>query len=211
MRTTFYIVRHGQSTGNIDNIIQGHLDHPLSEFGGKQARKRAKSFSHMKFDLAFSSDLLRARQTAEIIVLEHKLVVSTTHVLRERYYGKFQGLSFSSLPAPIKKLFDRWQSLSSREWLTHRIDETVETGEEMLDRFMRFIRELAAVNSAKNILIVCHGDLIRTLLVHLQWGEAKDLSCRAIKNTAYIVLQSNGVDFVVKETQGIDKKSKDAK
>src|SRR3990167_1331844 len=146
MRTTFYIVRHGQSTGNINNIIQGHLDHPLSELGKKQAKERAKSFSNIKFDLVFSSDLLRARQTAEIIVLKHKLVVSTTHSLRERYYGKFQGLSFSALPTPIKKIFDQWQSLSSKEWLIHRIDDSVETGEEMLNRFMKFIRELAIFN-----------------------------------------------------------------
>ena len=68
-------------------LIQGHSDSPLTAQGITQAKELAKKLKNVKFDLIFSSDLLRAKRTAEIIALEHKLFVQTSKLLRERDFG----------------------------------------------------------------------------------------------------------------------------
>ena len=70
--TTFYLVRHATSLWNEKGIIQGHKNPELSEAGIKEAEELARKFKGVRFDLAYSSDLLRAKRTAEIIALEHK-------------------------------------------------------------------------------------------------------------------------------------------
>lgn len=203
--TIFYILRHGESEGNIQKILQGQMDFPLSKTGEKQARERAKELRKVKFDAAFSSDLIRARRTAEIIALEHKLAVQTTRALRERTFGIYEGMSHLDFTKDIQELFDRWYMLADAEWMKHRLDDTCETGEEMVSRFTVFLREIAVGYPGKIILSVCHGDLMRNLLIHLGWGTKNELRSDAIQNTAYFVLETDGADFHIKTTEGIHK------
>ncbi len=84
----FYIVRHGQTECNILRKLQGHADIPLNATGEEEAKELAKQFIGTQFAVAFSSDLLRAKRTAEIISLEKNIAVMTTKVLREGNYGK---------------------------------------------------------------------------------------------------------------------------
>lgn len=201
--TTFYIVRHGESEGNVQKILQGQMDFPLTKNGEGQARKRARELKQVKFDLAFSSDLLRAHRTAEIIALEQKLTVQTTKALRERHFGTYEGLSPTTFTDPIQQLFDQWHQMAEKEWMAHKMDEHFESGDEMVSRMLTFIREIAVGHPGKTVLSVCHGDLMKNLLVHLGWGTKETLSWGAIKNTAYFILETDGVDFFVKKTEGI--------
>lgn len=202
-KTTFYIVRHGESEGNVQKILQGHLDYPLTKNGEGQARKRAQELKRVQFDLAFSSDLLRAHQTAQIIATEHKLTVQTTQALRERSYGTYEGLQPKKFTHSIQQLFDQWYEMVEKEWLEHKIDEHFESGQEMISRMFTFLREIAVGYPGKTILVVCHGDLMKNILVHLGWGTKENLSWGAITNTAYFVLETDGTDFSVKKTEGI--------
>lgn len=205
--TIFYIVRHGETDGNTKRIQQGQMDFPLNDKGLSQAKERAKDLKRVHFDLTFSSDLVRAHKTAQIIALEHDLVVTTSKALRERNYGKFQGISRDDFTDEISTLFAKWYSLASKEWLEHRIDESVETGEEVVSRVFTLIREVAIGHPGKTILIVCHGGVMQNLLVHLGWAGQNELRRGdAIQNTGYFVLETDGVDFFVKDTEGIEKK-----
>jgi broad specificity phosphatase PhoE len=76
--TTFYLVRHGETDWNKQRIIQGQEDIPLNETGIQQAENAAKLMKSIPFDLAYSSDLMRAKRTTEIIALEHNLAVEAT-------------------------------------------------------------------------------------------------------------------------------------
>lgn len=67
---TLYIVRHGQTDWNVRKIIQGHSDIPLNTEGQEQARVLAESLKNVHFDKIISSDLVRAKRTAEIVALE---------------------------------------------------------------------------------------------------------------------------------------------
>ncbi|MDP4011710.1 MAG: histidine phosphatase family protein [Candidatus Roizmanbacteria bacterium] len=202
----FYIVRHGETDGNVRRIIQGQKDFPLNDKGVDQAKIRAQVLKKVHFDLTFSSDLVRAHKTAQIIALEHDLIVTTTKVLRERNYGKFQGLSRDDFTDEINTLFATWYSLAGKEWLKHRIDDTVETGEEVVSRVFTLIREVAIGHPGKTILIVCHGGVMQNLLVHLGWAGQNELRRgAAIQNTAYFVLETDGSDMKVVSKEGIRK------
>ena len=88
---TIYIIRHGETEWNVKKIMQGQKNSLLTTKGIQQAKQAAKQLKQIKFAAIFSSDLLRAKRTAQIIALEHKLIVKTRKILRERYYGKFEG------------------------------------------------------------------------------------------------------------------------
>src|SRR3989338_844655 len=111
--TTFYIVRHGQTEHNINNIMQGFtVDSPLTKKGQEQAEKIGKELSHIHFDEVFSSDLTRAKRTAEIITLERKLAIKTTEALREQCYGKYEGQPYDVIQSELKELLEEYERLN---------------------------------------------------------------------------------------------------
>jgi len=199
--TTLYVVRHGQTDWNNKHIIQGHTDIPLNEEGEKQAYELREELKNIKFDKAFSSDLLRAKRTAEIVVLEKGLAVETTKVLRELNYGDFEG----TISGDFFKKFDEWRALSEEERKKHEKYESyskVETWDDVSARLITFLRETAVAFRGKTVLISCHGGLIHNLLVHLGYATSDKL--KKVRNTAFIKLESDGVDFFIKEVKGVD-------
>jgi broad specificity phosphatase PhoE len=198
--TTFYLVRHGNTEWNVKRLLQGHSDSPLTNEGLEQAKNLAIEFRNIKFDRIFSSDLLRAKRTAEIIALEHKIAVEATQLLRERSYGNLEGqpaAEFEKVDAILDKLTDE-------ERYTYKYKE-LETDEEIVTRFITFMREIAISNPNKNILIVTHGGSMRALLKRLCYGTYEELKHGAVKNGAWVKLETEGVDFFVKETKGVNK------
>ncbi|MBI4226385.1 histidine phosphatase family protein [Candidatus Roizmanbacteria bacterium] len=200
----FYIVRHGETEGNVKRILQGHSDFPLTEEGIKQAQKTAQILKQVKFDQAFSSDLLRARRTAEIIALEHKIIVKTSKLLRERSFGRLEGKSYEEYVNELVEIILQYEALSEKEKFSFKFREDIESDEEIIRRFITFLREVAVAYAGKTILIVSHGGMMRSLLIHLGFGTYKTLLPGAVKNLGYIKLESDGVDFFIKETEGID-------
>lgn len=199
---TLYLIRHGETEWNVKKLIQGQKDIPLNEKGRKQAEKLAEKLIKIKFDAVFSSDLIRAKKTAEIIFLEKKLAVQTTKALRERYFGKFQGQSFGE--EKNKNLLELINKLKSE---TQFAKNEIEDDESIIGRLFTFLREIAVAYQGKTVLVVTHGGPIRTLLIHLGWGTYENLSEGHINNLAYVILESDGIDFFVKKTTGIEKKS----
>ena len=87
-----YLIRHGETDWNAKGLLQGQSDIPLNKEGEKQTIEAAKKhFKKIKFAAIFSSDLVRAKRTAEIIALEKKMAVETSVLLRERDFGPFEG------------------------------------------------------------------------------------------------------------------------
>ena len=83
--------------------------------------------------------------------------------------------------------------------------EGYESNTEIATRFITFLREIAATYLGKNVLIVCHGSIMRATLMRLGFATYDTLPSGNIENTGYFVLESDGVDFFVKETVGINK------
>lgn len=192
---TFYIIRHGQTEWNVKKILQGSNNIPLNQEGEKQARNLGGAFKNIKIDAVFSSDLIRAKRTAEIIALEKKLAVETTKLLRERRYGRFEGKKAEAL-AEFDKMKD---ALSKQERFKFKPYPDVESDEELVGRVITFLREISVSYIGKTVLIVSHGGLMAALLRHL----GMDLPHGAIGNNAFIKLLCDGFDFFIKETKGI--------
>jgi len=205
--TTIYIVRHGETEFNVERIMQGHVDSPLTKKGLEQAKYIANKFKDIKFKAVFSSDLPRAKRTAEIITLYKKIAVITSRILRERCWGRFDGKPIEDYRKELRHIFDKFDGLNDKQKFTFKLDKTIESDEQVIIRFLTFLREIAMAYLGKTILIVTHGSLLRTFLIHLGYGTYKELDFRQakIENTAYTIIQSDGVDFFIKEVNGVTK------
>jgi broad specificity phosphatase PhoE len=103
----FYItfLRHGESTGNAENRLQGHSDFPLSETGRNQARALGKRWQSegLTFDAAIASPLSRARETAEIVAAALKIpTLELDPLWVERDMGKRSGLTMDEIHAQFQ-------------------------------------------------------------------------------------------------------------
>lgn len=92
-----YLVRHGQTDWNIENKTQGNTDIPLNYNGKKQAWIASNIMKNFKIDRIYSSDLSRAKETAEIINKNFNLDIILDRRLREINYGDLEGINRDNL------------------------------------------------------------------------------------------------------------------
>jgi|SRR5690625_4609496 len=144
-------VRHGQTKWNEAGRAQGHSDIPLNMTGKREAHLIGKRLAQEDWDLVFSSDLLRAKNTAEIIVQQKHLPHIIDERLRERHGGKIEGTTEAER---IEKWGESWRSLNLG----------IETGEQMSERGLDFLEEMIPKYYPKNLLIVSHGAFLKQLL-----------------------------------------------
>ena len=95
--TTLYLVRHGETVDNVNQIMQGQTQGELTEKGVLQARQLAEQMQLLPIDVFIASDLKRSIDTCRIIAQRHGKEVVTTPLLRERDWGGFTGRFIPSL------------------------------------------------------------------------------------------------------------------
>ena len=195
--TTIYIVRHGESVGNLNHIVSGHTDHDLTLFGVKQAIELGKRFRNITFDKVFSSDLTRARKTAELIVAGRNLTIATTEKLRELYFGDLEGKPTSE----FHTLFDSWNKLSYKARLKQRQAWNIESEESVKNRFITYLYEIATSYPGQTLLVSTHGAVMHSVPVHL--GRATYQEIKKINNTAWILVKSNGTYLRIENMEGV--------
>lgn len=200
---TLTIIRHGESLGNLKDVQGGDPD--LSEKGITQAKELQQKLNHIDASAIFTSDLLRARRTAEIINQERKLALISTKILRERHYGVAEGKEFLSLTQDLKDALVNYQTLTARERRTLRPVPEMENDDELAGRFITFLREIAVGYARSEVIVVCHGDLMKTLLVHTGFADHNELPWGAMENASYIIVECDGVEFKLRQTHGIRK------
>lgn len=199
----FYIVRHGESESNVTRNLAGHTDVKLTTNGKKQAKKRANDLRHISFSAVFSSDLLRAKETAEILALEHQIAIETQEVLRERFFGAFEGMNYDEYNVMADNLREKIKHLTQEQQLAMRLGGEVESNDELFSRMQVFLRETALAYPGKNVMIVCHGGIMREFLIRVGVGGRTQLLPGAVKNLGYVVVDSDGVDFFVRKIDGV--------
>ncbi|MBI4523293.1 MAG: histidine phosphatase family protein [Deltaproteobacteria bacterium] len=160
-RTDLIVVRHGQTTWNIEKRWQGHFDSPLTPQGERQAHLLAARLKHRRFSALYSSDLGRAYQTARIIsdATGHSVVADAR--LRERNLGIFQALTDEEIRTAYPEEYER-----------HRLrdpDYIVPGGESLrqqVERNISFLDQLAKNHSGQCIVVVTHGGVLNGLFRH---------------------------------------------
>ena len=99
MTTRLLLVRHGQSVGNVKQILQGQDNGMLTDLGREQAAEVARRLKDEPIDAFLASDLTRAVETCQIIARPHGQEIRTTPLLRERDWGDFTGRFIPALPS----------------------------------------------------------------------------------------------------------------
>ena len=178
MTTEFIVVRHGETAENLKGILQGQLDTQLNALGLRQAECVAERLKHEALDLAFSSDLSRAKITAEKIAGPHRLPVITLKALREWDLGDLQGRLISEAVREMPDLTAAFQS---------DIDEIRIPGGESRSTFYQRVAdcldELALRFPGKRILLVSHGGTIRSMFHHIAGAVPGDSRLPLTSNT----------------------------
>ena len=136
--TTLYLVRHGETVDNANQIMQGQTQGELNENGVQQAREFSEQWKNKEIDIILASDLKRFIDTARIIAEPHQLEVLTTPLLRERDWGSFTGRFIPDLKGEV------WP-------------DDIETLENLLSRAGEFIAYVKQTFPGKKVLAVGHG------------------------------------------------------
>ncbi len=198
--TNLYLIRHGQTDWNAEGRFQGLIDRSLNEEGVRQAQSVAQHLSDFPLAALYSSPLLRAYQTAEIIASYHQMAIQRVEELRECTYGPLDGLRWEELHLRCQKELEYRESLSAKERFSYRLVEGAETGEEILQRVLPCLQLLSKKYKGQQIAIVTHGWVLRTLYIYLSRFEIDQVQ---IENGAMLHLLGNGAELSIKGHQGI--------
>ena len=149
---TILLVRHGETDWNAERRVQGHSDTPLNATGRAQARALARELAHETIDAVYSSDLLRAHETARIVAESRGLEVTAIRDLRERHFGTWEGLTDDEIFARFP------EAATGGSW------GDGETREEMADRVFAALERIADAHVGRRVLVVSHGGPLRAVL-----------------------------------------------
>ena len=203
---TIYLVRHGQSEWNVQNLMQGKTSGvPLTKTGIKQARAIEAKLKKIKFAAIFSSDLMRARQTAQVIAWQRKLAVTTARAIRERSFGAYEGKTLEQYQEDLRETLKRFDVLSDKDKFKFVYPHGIESIGGTVARVITFLREVAVAYAGKNVLVISHGGVLRLLLIHLGYGTYNQLPPFCIDNTGYLVLKSYGVEIEIEKVVVVHK------
>ena len=152
------LVRHGQTEGNVLGLYQGRTDVDLNDVGREQAEKIGRRLSLEKIDAIYSSDLKRARQTAERIASFHQIAVLLREELRELNVGDFEGKHPEEIEREHGPMENMWKE---GEW-------SAPGGETLSDfsaRVSRFVEEVRGRHEEdETVVAVAHGGSLRSLI-----------------------------------------------
>ncbi len=149
--TAILLVRHGETDWNAERRVQGHSDRPLNETGREQAAALADALEEREIDAIYSSDLLRAHETARVVAERRGLAVTAIRDLRERDFGTWEGLT-------DEEIFDRFPHARHSSW------GDAETKDELADRVLGAVVRVALAHPGGHVLVITHGGPVRALL-----------------------------------------------
>ena len=188
--TKIILIRHGESLANAKRVYLGHTDWDLSEKGYEQAKCSAEQLKYVKIDKIYSSDLIRAYNTASPHAKMRGLEVIKSKMLREVYLGEWECRKISELENEYPDEF-------LVGWHKHFGECKVPGGEsipELAERIYNTVLDIAKENVDKTVLIGCHAAAIRAFWGKVTGTKAEDV-CENIpfpKNASFTVVEYDG-------------------
>ena len=193
--TTIYLVRHGQSEGNLYRFFDGQYNAPLTALGRKQLAALSRRFQDVDLDAVFSSDQQRAFYTAQAIALPKGLAVRPMKEFREINNGIWEHMMW----AEIDRIWPGQEDIYA-----HHMDQWLMPGaekpQEVAERYINAMKKLSQRYENQSIAIVGHGDALRVTMGFIRGipldkiGQDKEYST----NTAVTKLTYDGREFHVK-------------
>ncbi len=161
-------VRHGETEWNKRGILQGWLDVPINALGRSQAQDMAHTFASHGFAAIWSSPLVRARETAEIVAQQLQLAAPHLHEgLKERHFGAIQGIPKDELaelnPSQLEQILRRNPAAQFVDG---------ESMDEFADRILNALQEIGASHPGQRVLVITHGWVLDVVIRHIT-GRAR--------------------------------------
>jgi probable phosphoglycerate mutase len=153
--TRICLVRHGETEWNAERRIQGQIDIGLNEIGLRQAEAAGRWLKTAGIIALYSSDLKRAKMTAEALGLALGLIPQLVPEMRERRYGIFEGLTYAEAQTRYPDGYAAFEGRNAHY--------NFENGESLVDMFARVtgkLKQIAAAHPGQNSAVVLHGGVL---------------------------------------------------
>ena len=174
-----YIIRHGQTDWNVQHRLQGRTDIPLSDEGRRMAEAARLACRDVHFDICFSSPLIRAKETAEILLRDRNVPILTDNRLMEMGFGDYEGLadSFQIPDCPINVLFHAPEKYISPPGGAESLDD-------LFARTGTFLQECVypLLQEGKDVLIVGHGAMNSSIISRIRHLPREQFWSAGIEN-----------------------------
>lgn len=170
-----YIIRHGRTELNKANVLQWRSNYPLNDEGIRQAEEAAKMLESIEFDYVYSSPLIRAVQTAEIVAPNKEIRLNER--LIEMDYGQYEGTDLRKMPEEIRIFFN--------DFVHNPAPDSMEPLAEVVKRTGAFLEEIRNIKG--NILISTHAIAMKGILEYLTPNSQGGYWSKYIGNCAVYV------------------------
>ena len=198
--TEIILIRHGETEWNSQQRMQGHSNSDLSSVGQAQIKALGQWMKNVPFDIIYSSDSLRAKQTAEAITQfsGHELKIDLR--LREKNLGVFEGLTSEEARERHPEVFRLFKTAGSK-YVIHEGEST----QQLQDRALEIVDEIRIKHPEERVLLVTHGGFIRVVMKHSLGLSLETPTRFLIRNTGvfrlvwedkWIVSQMGGVSHL---------------
>jgi probable phosphoglycerate mutase len=157
--TEILLIRHGETAWNAVRRLQGHIDIPLNAHGERQALALAQVLQDSPIDAIYSSDLQRARATAQPLADIQDLPLQLDEALRERCFGAFEGLLYEELESRYPVAYAQWRARDPEARFPEG-ERRAETLKEFYQRAVEAVSGIADRNRGRRIAIVTHGGVL---------------------------------------------------
>lgn len=173
-----YLMRHGKTEWNELHKLQGRTDIPLNEEGRRMAAEAAEKYREVHFDICYCSPLIRARETAELVLQGREIPIVCDDRLVEMGFGSFEGLQncFQIPDSPVRVLF--------KDPAHYKAVDGAESLDELYERTGSFLREVVEPELAqgRDVLIVGHGAMNSCILCQVRHIEREHFWDAGIEN-----------------------------
>jgi broad specificity phosphatase PhoE len=188
---TLLLTRHGETEWNATHRWQGFTGPPLNELGRQQAEELAERLARIDIDAIYSSDTIRAADTAEIVAARLGLDVRKDARLREVNFGEWEGLTRQEINERYAGAFSEWDACKLAA------PTGGETDLRMAERVLEALSEIARNHIDQTVLVVTSGGPIRAVQAHAQGIDqaVARLHLERAENCALVELQIEGDSF----------------
>lgn len=160
-----YIMRHGRTDWNVMHKLQGRTDIPLNDEGREMAKRAAEQYADIHFDVCYCSPLIRARETAEILLEGRDVPIIADERLLEMSFGIYEGVanSFEIPDCPINVLFFNPEQYTTPVEGAESLKQLFSRTGELLDTVIKPL-----VEQGRDVLIVGHGAMNSSIVCQIK-------------------------------------------
>lgn len=183
--TSLYLVRHGQTAGNVNHQLVGSTDMPLNELGERQATQVGTHFESIELDAVLTSPLRRAQTTAERIATATGRNAETIPGLTEMSFGEWEGMTIAQIMAKFPEAAARIDDLTDMDFEYPGGDHRQRFHERTLAVFTGILERY----TAHSVAAICHGGVIGSFLAQIEGGQPNDFVRYAVRNCSVTHLE----------------------